>query len=318
MDLIYTDAERVDIGVLTAYAFDLSFGSSENDFEMTVGRSEAVLDFGAFIYMDGTEYGGIVDAKRTITDDENITYKGRTWHGVLNSKVIEPDSGEAYLIVSGEANEIIGTLINRLSLGDLFSVSPEASGISISKYKFHRYCKGYDGISDMLSDNGAKLKISWKDRGVVLSAVPVVDYTDSPIDGDEAQLTVERHENKVNHLVCLGQGELAEREVIHLYADASGKIVDTKHFSGLAEYADTYDNTATEDLRSDAIKRFKELLGADTAEMALYEDETRIYDIGDIVGATDIQSGVSVSAAVTQKIVKINNGAVSTEYKTGS
>ena len=318
MDLIYTNKQRSDVGVIHAYALDLSFGSSENDYEITVGQSEAALDYGSFIYMEGTEYGGIVDAKKTITADENITYMGRTWHGILNSKVIEPDPGKSHLVVSGNANEILGLLIHRLSLESLFSASSEISEVYISGYQFQRYCKGYDGIRDMLSDNGSKLQITWKDRGVVLSAVPVVDYTAAPVDNDEASLTVERHEKKINHLVCLGKGELAEREVIHLYADASGNIGDTKYFTGLDEYADKYDNSNAEDLRSEGIKKFKELLDIDKAELDLNESQSRVYDIGDFVGATDINSGVSVSAAVTQKIVKITNGEVSVDYKTGS
>lgn len=318
MDLIYTDKNRADLGVIHAYAIDLSFGASENDYEITIGRSEAVLDYGSVLYIEGTEYGGVVDAKKTITTDENITYMGRTWHGVLNSKVIEPDSGESYLVVSGDANEILSTLISRLTLGDLFTASAEASGINISGYQFHRYCKGYDGIMDMLSDNGAKLKIAWKNRGVVLSAVPIADYTALPVDNDEASLTVERHEKKVNHLVCLGKGELAEREVIHLYSDENGNIGDTQHFFGIDEFAEPYDNSNAEDLRSESIKKFRELLNIDKAELDLNESQNRVYDIGDLVGATDINSGVSVAAAVTQKIVKISNGEVSVDYKTGS
>ena len=34
MDLIYTNANGEDQGILSAYAFDLSFGASENDFEI--------------------------------------------------------------------------------------------------------------------------------------------------------------------------------------------------------------------------------------------------------------------------------------------
>lgn len=318
MDLIYTNANKVDQGVLSAYAFDLSFGASENNFEMTIGMYEATLEPGAFIYMEGAEYGGTVDARKTNTNDKSIIYKGRTWHGILNSKVIEPDSGENYLVVSGDANEVLAFLVARLGLSCLFLVATTLSGISINKYQFRRYCKGYDGIRAMLAANGAKLKIVWKDRFVLLYAEPIVDYTESPIDGDTTDLTVEQHEKKVNHLVCLGRGELAEREVVHLYVDQFGKIGDTQYYTGLDEIADVYDNSNSEDLRSDGIKKLEELRDNDKAEMDLNESESPEYDIGDIVGAMDVISGISVAAAVSQKIVRINNGAISTEYKTGS
>lgn len=318
MDLVYTNADRVDLGVLSKYSFDLSFGATENNYEMSIGIAAAVLDFNAFVYMEGTEYGGIVDIKKTHTNSDSITYEGRTWHGMMNSKVIEPDSGKDHLVVSGDANEILSALVARLGLSELFVVAEELSGINISNYKFHRYCKGYDGIREMLAANGAKLKIEWKDRAVRLSAVPVVDYTATPIDGDEAVLSVEQHKTKVNHLICLGRGELSEREVIHLYADQYGNIGDTKYYTGLSEVSEVYENSNSEDLRSDGIKRFKELRDNDKAEISPPEDDEPAYDIGDIVGATDVQSGVSASAAVSQKIIRINNGVVSTEYKTGS
>ena len=317
MDLVYTNSERVDQGVLSAYAFDLSYGASENDFVMVIGTAEAMLDYGAFVYMEGTEYGGIVDAKQVRTNSESITYMGRTWHGVLNSKIIEPNSGENYFTVSGDANQILALLIARMGLDALFTAKKEAAGVDIGRYQFHRYCKGYDGIADMLSDNGAKLKMAWKNQTVELSAVPIDDYSKDPIDGDTTTLTVEQHEKKVNHLVCLGKGELSEREVIHLYVDQNGNIGDTQYYTGVDEVTEKYENSNTEDLRNDGVKRFKELRDNDKAEITLPENDALTYDIGDIVEASDVQTGVSATASVTQKIVRINNGAISTEYKTG-
>jgi len=320
MDLIYTNSKRVDQGVLTAYSFDMSFGASENDFEMKVGVEEPTLDFGAFAYFEGTEYGGIVDARKTGTDEDTVTYYGRTWHGMMNSKVIEPDAGADYLIVSGEANEVIAQLVERLGLGDLFVASTAQSGVTIKNYQFHRYCLGYEGICDMLADNGGKLKLIWVDRAVVLSAEPIVDYTNYPIDDDIAALTVAQYGKKTNHLICLGQGELAAREVIHLYIDQFGRVGDTQYYKGLDEITAVYDNSnpeSSEELRKEGIKQLKEMIDIDSADISILEDADLTYDIGDIVGASDLRSGVTVTAKVTQKIVRINNGVVSTDYKTG-
>ncbi len=317
MDLIYTDENHIDKGVLTTYDFDLSFGADENDFEMTIGAKEPALSDGSFAYIEGTEYGGMIDGIKASTNSNTVTYKGRTWHGLLNSKVIEPDTGEPYLIVSGDANELLAMLIDRLGLSGLFVAAEELSGVNISKYQFHRYCKGYDGIRDMLGDNGAKLNIAWENRAVRLSAVPVVDYTDSPADNDTASLNVEKYSKKVNHLVCLGQGNLTEREVIHLFADQFGNIGDTQYYYGLDEIAELYENTNSEDLRKDGISRFKTLRNNDKAEFSLNNTNAMPYDIGDIVGASEIRTGVSVAAVVSQKIIRIKNGVVSTEYKTG-
>ena len=322
MDLIYTDANRTDLGALSAYSLDMSFGASENDFTVMLDKNAVRLETKAAVYIESTEYGGLVDFLKTATASDKITYAGRTWHGILNSKVIQPDAGAAYLIVSGDANSILSVLVDRLGLSGLFVVAETASGVNISRYQFPRYCKGYDGIRAMLAKNGAKLKMEWdaEAKAVRLSAVPLVDYSAEPVDGDEANLNIERHETKVNHLICLGRGELADREVIHLYCDHAGQIGRTQFYTGVDEVVEIYENTAAEsveDLESGGLSRFAELRNNDKAEIDLQEGVGRAYDIGDIVGAKDVLTGIGVSAAVSQKIVRINNGVISTEYKTG-
>jgi hypothetical protein len=320
MDLIYTNGKRIDQGILNAYALDLSFGASENDFEITIGENEPPIEPGAILYIEGTEYGGIADGIKASTNGETTTYMGRTWHGIMNSKVIQPDAGKDYFVISGDANEVLSTVIARLGLSALFVADEEPSGINISNYQFARYCKGYDGIKAMLAANGAKLNMAWKDRSVVLSAKPVVDYTQAPVDGDIATLSVEQHNQKVNHLICLGKGDLAAREVLHLYVDQFGRIGDVQYYTGIEEITDTYDNSnaeSSDELRKGGIERLTELRNNDKAEIALPETEGLSYDIGDIVGASEIKSGVTVAATVSQKIVKISNDAISIEYKTG-
>jgi hypothetical protein len=52
------------------------------------------------------------------------------------------------------------------------------------------------------------------------------------------------------------------------------------------------------------------------AEISVSESIDHQYDIGDIVGATERKTGITVTKAVAQKIVRIKNGAVSVEYQT--
>ena len=322
MDLIYTNAKKVDQGIFRSYSLDLSFGvdQTENDFELTIGNTEPTLEDNSVIYIEDTEYGGIVDGMRTNTDSESTIHIGRTWHGILNSKVIQPDNGSDHLIVSGEANSLLASLIERLGLSGLFVADETLSSVYIDGYKFNRYCKGYDGFRDMLAANGAKLNIRWKDRVVVLSAEPIADYTDAPVDGDVAPVTVERHGNKVNHLICLGRGELAEREVIHLYVDQFGRIGNVQVYTGLDEVMEVYDYSSAEsldELRKGGIERLEELRDNDKIEVSINEGFDITYDISDIIAAKDNKSGNTANATVIQKIVKINNGRITIEYKTG-
>ena len=80
MDLIYQDADRNDLGVMKNYEMDLAFGKDENDFELSVDLDEHCLKEGYILYMEDTEYGGIVDKIKASNVDDTVTYSGRTWH----------------------------------------------------------------------------------------------------------------------------------------------------------------------------------------------------------------------------------------------
>ena len=93
MDLIYTDAYRNEIGVINSYILDLAYGEDENDFHLTIPADDHCCGPQSLIYIDGEEYGGIIDAIGINEDSTLVTYKGRTWHGILETHVICPRSG---------------------------------------------------------------------------------------------------------------------------------------------------------------------------------------------------------------------------------
>lgn len=225
MDLIYTDKNRKDIGVLSDYELDEAFGKSENNFSLKISLSEHCMEPGCVIYAENTEYGGIIDTLNPNTKDSTLTYKGRTWHGILNSKVLEPNAGEDYLILSGEANSVLKEIITRLKLNDVFSVSEEDSGIEIIHYQCSRYSCAYDEIRKMLYEFMGKLTINCRMQTVLLSVSPLYDYSaDEEWDANQLDFTIEKNYHPVNHLICLGSGDLKDRHVIHLFTDENGGI----------------------------------------------------------------------------------------------
>lgn len=319
MDLIYTDENREDIGILFDYSFDLAFGSSENDFELKTSTSNHILKQGYYIYIEGTEYGGVVDDIKVKTESKELIYAGRTYHGILESKVIEPGANADYLNVSGEANKLLGQLIERLALTDLFKASTDISDFTISNYQFSRYVKGYTGIKQMLNSVGAKLHITFEDGYVVLSALPIVDYSkDDEFDTDQIKFDIEKYYRPINHLICLGKGELADRQIIHLYADAEGNISKTQTQFGLNERTEVYDYSSVEsieELEKGGIEQFKELLNDGKVQMQL--NAAQEYDIDDIVGAREFITGITMSKPIVKKIVTINKGIIKVENKVG-
>lgn len=319
MDVIYTNAQREDQGVVPNFKLDLSFGLDENNFEMSVSSTDHICENGSIIYMEGTEYGGIVDAIRVETENRKIIYKGNSWHGLLESKVIEPDIGEDYLLVSGDANIILGTLISRMGLSDLFKASSELSGLTIRNYSMHRYVKGYTGIKKMLSTVNGKLKFTFEDGFVVLWAEPWVDYSqDDEFDSDQIDFVIEKKFKPTNHMICLGKGELKDRTVIHLYTDENGNISETQSLFGLDERTDIYDNAnaeSEEELKQGGIEALQTAWNEDELQLDL--DANSAYDIGDIVGARELTTGITTAKPIIQKIVTIEKDIIKITHKVG-
>lgn len=321
MDLIYTNSSMQAIGVMKAYDLDLAFGSDENDFEIKVDANNHCCEAGYYVYIIGTEYGGVIDAVTSDTQTGEVTYTGRTWHGILNSKVICPDAGQDYLTLNNEANGVLDSLITRMGLTSIFTVNIYASGLEISNYKMPRYVTGYDGIMQMLKSVGGKLVLSFDGEKIILSAAPIADHTkDGSVSSDAMSFQVKKTSKKINHLICLGQGELKDRTVVHLYADASGSISQTQTLTGADEYAAVYDYQSAESaqkLIEAGASRLAELQNQDNLSVSLNE-AGYAFDVGDVVGAVDTVTGISVSVPITKKIVSIRNDYMSVSYETAT
>ena len=227
MDLIYADETRKDLGVLQSYDLDMAYGSDENDFQCSVDRRDHCCDKGYFIYVEDEEYGGIVDSIRVDTEKDEIIYKGRTWHGILEKRVICPDPGDDFLVLSGEANDVLQEIIDRIGLSSLFMASSEDSGINIVAYQMDRYIYAYTGIKKMLKEFYAKLRIRWSNGMIILSAEPRYDYSqDEEFDTSQVDFQLQKNFRPVNHMICLGQGDLKDRAVIHIFTDEYGGVQD--------------------------------------------------------------------------------------------
>ena len=70
----------------------------------------------------------------------------------------------------------------------------------------------------------------------------------------------------MNHLICLGSGQLEERLVVHLYADTNGTISQTQTQFGIDEICATYEYSTIEteeELIQEGIGRFESLKASD-------------------------------------------------------
>lgn len=317
-DICYTDAAHADVGVLRGASLNVTWGDSGNDFELTVDLASGVrLEDGALVYVEGTEWGGVVDEREASQADGTLRYRGRSWHGVLRDRVLCPDPGADYLVVSGEANAVLLSLVSRMGLSDVMTAPTSDSGVTV-KHTFDRFCDAYSGIRAMLAASGARLAVAYDATAgrAVLSAVPVRDWSDGPT-SDVADVDVTRVHRPYNHLVCLGRGELRDRVVQHWYADDRGNVSGTQTLTGVDERATTYDytNATADELAKDGPKKLAQYQLADSMSATLALDGS--YAVGDVVPGTDVDTGTEVSVTVGTVDVTVTDGGVTATYKAG-
>lgn len=281
------------------------------------------LTFSNKIYVPGTEFGGIIGQMITTTSLDYVELKGWTWRGKLYNKIIEPPVGHDYKKVSGELNSVLKMIIEPEFEG-LFVVSEISTGVTISNYQFPLRCHMLDGLEDMLKSVGYKLKISQKrEQGapayVLVEAVPIIDYSSKIEMSQDSQLsfTMDDYRDGINHLIAGGKGELQEREIIHLYLQKDGSIGDAPFYTGIHENEEFYDNTAaetTEELRKQAIERFKEITSKKTFNMDI-ESLGIDVEIGDIVGGRDYLTGLYMAKPIANIIYNVTDeGVVTKKY----
>lgn len=317
MDLILASPQRKELGVIRYPVFDCDCNGQRN-FSLSVPVSEwdGSITFGSRIFVPGEEYGGIVGQITTDTDLALVTVSGYTWRGLLAQKVISPAQGEDYVTVSGDANAILSDLIDQRFSNQLVANS-ETSGITISSYQYKRYCTLLDGLNDMLADAGARLSLVYDDETarVIVSAVPAVDYSpDIELSQDyDLQFTYDDIRNRPNHLIVGGKGELAARQILHLYADRNGNIGKTQRLFGLDEIEVFWENTSTDQLEKEARKHFEEIKNAAKLSMDINSipDSARI---GDIVGGRDYITGQSMKAPIGNLVLQINGDTITKNY----
>lgn len=316
MVLVVHDSAVGDIREIEDFELDLAFGSDENALKLEARAGDAPEE-GQFVFIDGTEYGGVIDqasydAGREATD--SILCRGRTWHGILAGKRLLPDSGSGYLSVSGKAGDVLASLIARMGLSGLFTAASDDSAVS---FTFERFCDGYSGLKALAKANGRKVAMRRKGGKVEISLPPVVDYANK-VDSDLLSFTLTSVHRCVNHLVCAGTGELENRAVIHFYADAAGNVSHTQSLFGVDEISALYDysNADADKLEEEGRKKLQEYQTQGSVEVEAHDDID--VDVGDVISARDNAHGRTVSAAVVKKIVQVSRGVATYSYEVGS
>lgn len=316
--VIVSDPNGNELRSLLFSMYDFEVGKSENSFAVEIKRQEYEhIPDRARIYIPGTEYGGLFRRLATNTSQDVITPGGRTWRGMMQKKIISPPSGMDYATDSGELNAIVKSRVES-ALPGLFIGTTASTGVEVT-WQYARYCTLEEGLSDMLKSKGYRLNIEYsqEDKAVVVSAVPIVDYSQSIEFSADMRINynMSMQGDGVNHLICLGSGELKDREVYHLYVDENGNIGTTQYYTGVEEITEIFDYAGAEldDLIQTGTQRLKEIRNTNIFEIKV-DPDTELA-IGDIVGGRDYLSGMTMRSPISGKIVKWEQGFQTVEYR---
>lgn len=321
MEFIITDNQGREEGYLLHDGIDIDIGL-DNDFEIEIPLrhyDKKIHNENCRFFSSGTEYGGIIKIIEPVASMDVLKLGGSTWRGMLERVALEPKSGDDYRYLNGEANVQIGLLISELGLSDLFVASNEDSGMTFDNYRIPLQSMLQSALVTALEALGGRLNISYREGEpngigyVLVSAVPAIDYSESIEFSQDGNVNIDlkNYKNGVNHLICLGQGELSARTRVDLYAWPDGSIQKTPYYTGIDKIDAYYEYSSAEDatvLEEYGRKRLQEEMNY--MEMNESVGSIEYLEIGDIVSGRERFTGMKIKSPVVQKIVQVDGRGV--------
>lgn len=325
MDFLIANANGEEKGFIRHSGVDINVGT-ENTFEIKIQNKyfdKSKHWYECQFFAPNTEYGGIIRGVNPVTEDGIIKVTGPTWRGILDQQPIYEEAND-YLYLNGEANIIIGDRLKALGVNDLFVVSSADSGIEFTNYKVPLQTMFLSGFVDALAEQNARLNIKYiqgaaNDKGyVLLEAKPIVDYSDTieiSEDGN-VKLNILDYRGGVNHLICLGKGELTERVRVDLFAWPDGSVRKTQYYSGIYRHAQYYENNTTEteeELEAEGREKFADLKNYKQLKISVSGLD---LELGDIVGGRERITDITMKSPVVRKILTVSGkGRETMQYK---
>lgn len=318
-EIIVAKQDGEELGAILYTEYDFETGDDKaSTFLVTCLTNEwQSMPDGARIYIPDTEYGGLYKKTEVVSKYGTVAAGGYTWRGLMHRKVIQPPTGQDYAVDNGELNAIIKSRVEA-AFPVLMTGSTETTDVTVS-YQHKRYCTLYDGLKEMLASVGYRMRLRY-DQGLaklVIDAVPRVDYSgeieySSDMNADY-KMTLDYM--GINHLICLGNGELKDRIVIHLYVDQYGRISTRQTYFGEDEVVGIYDykGASSDELMKSGIEQLQRDINR--SKFSIDIDSLKEVAIGDIVGSRDYTTGYTVKAPITKKVVKCRDGKETVEYK---
>lgn len=330
MEFYIADSDRYDVLRLPdKCSVDMEIGG-ENDFEIEIPISlynSEIFEQGRYVYCDGTEYGGRITSITSNTEDKVVKLNGETFRGMLEDKIIEPPTGEAYRYISGNLTECLKNLLGTQYNG-IFKVPDSLTGVSVSNYKVNRYAYMLDAMNSVLKSEGYRLDINVVNDDeqffVELSAKSENENDDEISQDYDLNFDIEKRTFKYNYMIALGSGQLEKRTVIYLHQKDDGTVEkvskipdgdDVKVYK--YDYSSSDSSESDDELFNSAVDKFSEINEADSQTMTIGEEVQIELQIGDVVSGRDYITGITIEEPVTKKILKVKNGIPVVSYGIG-
>lgn len=322
--VILMDSNLREIGVLEFQKIDFDV-AGDMDFEITISREEykESVNIGGIVAIENTEYGGIIGEKISDSSTGTVILRGKTFRGVLNSHILIPDTAQN-LRVYGSLGKEIDKLLKKCSINSHF-ISDMSNNLQVSVI-LDRYCSILKALEDVAKATTTRFEVVYvrgkegEQGSIEINFLQINDYSKEIELSEDSRLDfkVATSKNGVNHLICLGKGELDNRDVIHLYVDGRGQISERQYYFGIDEITQVYDynNAEHDELRKSGEEKLKELQSKDTLDLNVGRLELdREVGIGDVIGGKDHITGAFVKKPIINKIYTEENGMKRIDYK---
>lgn len=313
MELIAIDSDFKERFIFRNGSSDIAVGSEENNFQLDFDLNffEKMKSV-KFISIDKSEFGGKINSYKIDTAENRASLLGTTWRGILTEKIIKPVFGNDYYTVSGQPNLIISHLLEICQLDELFSVR-DFENTEIINLQLKRYCTLLEAINDILEYVNCVLNLEYDNGKVYISAFP---ESNDEIDNYDCDFIIKKSICPINHLICLGKGELKNRQVIDLYLQKSGTIGKVQYYFGADERTAVYDYSnveSLEDLERSGIQHFNELISQEeNAELSLYNTDK---EIGQSITVYEHITGEKLTKCISKKVFTSSKNNSSIQYE---
>lgn len=315
MDLIYTNSENVEQGVITNFVYDQEDATTSSDrctFEIDITAKNNVFEIGSYVYIPNTEIGGRIDSIQVDTGTQIVYAKGRTWRGLLATKLLYSETADEYEI-TGKIDAIFSSLIANTFQMDVFNVLPISNAPQVN-LRVPNYSDLYYSITKALSTIDYKMVTTFNPitRKVDILFKPIDKYTDlDSITSDMFQFKVQTGAPRVNHAIGV-----SDTLVCHRYLQEDGTMGNTKFYVGNDEIVKMYELSADgiTDLEQKTDDALLQEQSDDTLEVTALDLHA---DLLDEFTAEDMLTNVRMTQNVTRKIVSINHDIAKYQYEVG-